>query len=137
MDLPDNVYLNWEITKSVDLVEEYKNSIAILIPLKYPKYKEGCQGMTSLQDVVVNRKPTIMTKNFALNLDVEEEGFGISVPMYDIHAWKDALTYVHDNREVWEKMCKTSDTVFRQKYNSKIFGDHLEKVLLEVGFHSI
>ncbi len=133
VNLPKNVYLNWDVTRSQDLIDEYKHSIAILIPLKYPKHKEGCQGMTSLQDVVVHRKPTIMTKNLSINIDVEKEGFGMFVPMYDVLAWKKLLTHIHDNQEAWEKMCVNSDRVLREKFNSKIFGDHLEKVILKVG----
>jgi glycosyltransferase involved in cell wall biosynthesis len=130
-DLPDNVDLSWNATY-YDLVAWYKKSIAILIPLKYPKKQEGCQGMTSLQDVVTFGKPVIMTKNPTLNLDVEKEGFGFYVDMYDVEGWREKLTLLHNNEELWNKMSGKSSYVFKHKFNSRIFSDHLESVLEKV-----
>lgn len=130
--IPDNVEVNWEITFSNDLVEWYRKSIAILIPLKYPRENEGCQGMTSLQDVVAFGKPVIMTRNPTLNLDVEKEGFGFYVDMYDVEGWKKKLGLLHDNEELWNAMSEKASHVFKNKFNSRIFSDHLENVFESV-----
>jgi glycosyltransferase involved in cell wall biosynthesis len=132
VDIPPNVEVNWEVTLSYDLIPYYQQSIAILIPLKYPLYKEGCQGMTSLQDVVSFGKPLIMTRNPCLNLDVEKEGIGYCVDMYDVKGWKEKLKLLKENKDIWLEMSNNSQLTFKEKFNSKIFASHLEDVLLSV-----
>nr|WP_291372810.1 glycosyltransferase [Cyclobacterium sp.] len=129
-DIPPNVRVNSVVTRSYDLIPYYQKSIAILIPLKYPEHKEGCQGMTSLQDVVSFSKPAIMTRNPCLNLDIEKEGIGKYVDMYDVQGWKKQLTFFASNKASWEKMSENSRLLFETKFNSEIFASHLEKVLL-------
>jgi glycosyltransferase involved in cell wall biosynthesis len=131
-EIPSNVELNWEITFSKDLIPFYQKSIAILIPLKYPAEKEGCQGMTSLQDVLTFGKPTIITKNPCLNIDVEKEGLGYMVNMHDVTGWKEKVEILATNPEVWENMSRSSAQVFKSKVNSVIFADHLGEVLTSV-----
>ncbi|MDN3686708.1 glycosyltransferase [Cyclobacterium jeungdonense] len=130
LDIPPNVTVNWEVTRSYDLIPFYQKSIAILIPLKYPEHKEGCQGMTSLQDVVSFSKPVIMTRNPCLNLDIEKEGIGKYVGMYDVQDWKNQLTIFASKKSCWVKMSENSRQLFETKFNSEIFAAHLEKVLL-------
>lgn len=132
VDIPPNVEVNWEVTLSFDLIPYYQRSIAILIPLKYPMSKEGCQGMTSLQDVVSFGKPLIMTRNPCLNLDVEKEGIGYCVDMYDINGWKEKLKILKENKEIWLEMSNNSQSTFKDKFNSDIFAAQLENVLLSV-----
>jgi hypothetical protein len=83
--LPSNVSIQATVILYETLLKYYKESIAILIPLKYPAKNEGCQSMTSLQDVVALGKPTVITKNLAINIDAREEGFGFTVGMGDIN----------------------------------------------------
>ena len=132
VDIPPNVEVDWEVTLSYDLVPYYQKSIAILIPLKYPKSKEGCQGMTSLQDVVTFSKPVIMTRNPCLNLDIEEEGIGYWVDMYDVNSWREKLRILKENRDIWLEMSDKSQSTFKNKFNSEVFATHLESVLLSV-----
>lgn len=131
-ELPPNVEVNWEVTYSKDLIPYYQKSIAILIPLIYPAEKEGCQGMTSIQDVLTFGKPTIITKNPCLNVDVEEEGFGFMVDMHDVKGWKEKLEILATKPDVWEKMSLNSAHVFKNKVNSLIFASQLQEVLIDV-----
>lgn len=132
LDIPPNVEVNWDITLSFDLIPYYQQSIAILIPLKYPMYKEGCQGMTSLQDVVSFGKPLIMTRNPCLNLDVEKAGFGYCVDMYHVKGWKEKLSILKENKDIWLEMSNNSQLTFKETFNSDIFAAQLENVLLSV-----
>jgi len=131
-EIPPNVEVDWEVTRSEVLIPFYQESIAILIPLKFPAAKEGCQGMTSIQDVLTFGKPTIITNNPCINVDVEKEGFGFKVEMHDVNGWKEKLGILATNSEIWEAMSKKSAEVFKDKVNSKIFANQLEKVLTEV-----
>ncbi|AKP50698.1 hypothetical protein CA2015_1250 [Cyclobacterium amurskyense] len=130
VDLPPNVEVNSQVLTFHDLIPFYQRSLAILIPLKYPHFKEGCQGMTSIQDVVSFGKPMIMTRNPCLNLNVEKEGIGYTVAMYDIEGWKEKLKILKENRDIWNEMGKNSQLTFKQKFNSEIFASHLEKIFL-------
>lgn len=130
--IPPNVEIDWEITFSKDLIPFYQKSIAILIPMKFPPEKEGCQGMTSIQDVLTFGKPTIVTTNSCLNVDVEKEGFGFNVDMHDVNGWKEKLEILATNSEIWESMSKNATQVFRNKVNSELFANHLEKVFVRV-----
>lgn len=131
-DIPPNVELDWSVTMSKDLIPFYQKSIAILIPLKYPAYKEGCQGMTSIQDVLTFGKPTITTKNKCLNIQVEEEGIGYEVDMYDVAGWREKLRILATQKQKWEEFSQNSENLFRNKLNSKIFGDHMAKIFKKV-----
>lgn len=131
-EIPPNVEVDWEITFSKDLIPFYQKSIAILIPLVYPAEKEGCQGMTSIQDVLTFGKPTIITNNPCLNIDVAKEGIGFKVDMHDVAGWKEKLDILATNSEIWENMSKSSAEVFRNKVNSEIFAKHLSEVLTNV-----
>ncbi|EON76544.1 hypothetical protein ADIS_2994 [Lunatimonas lonarensis] len=131
-DIPPNVEVDWSVTLSKDLIPFYQKSIAILIPLKFPDHKEGCQGMTSVQDVLTFGKPTIVTKNQCLNVQVEEEGMGYSVGMYDVEQWREKLEILASEKEKWNSCSENSERVFATKINSKVFGDHMWEVFRKV-----
>lgn len=130
--VPDNVQIISQTVPYFDLLNYYNEAIVILVPLKYADDKEGCQGMTSLQDVIALSKPVIMTKNKTLNLDVEKEGFGYWVDMYDVEGWRNAFSKLVEDENKWYMMSRNANKVFSQKSNSRIFADSLERVFLNV-----
>lgn len=131
-DIPANVSIYSTRIPYSELLKHYKNSRAILIPLKYPKAKEGCQGMTSIQDVVALGKATIMTTNKSLNLDVEKEGFGIFVEMGDVKGWRKAIKKLIEDTSLLRTMGENSKKTFSEKFNSSIFADKLQDVFVKV-----
>ncbi|MCC5937641.1 MAG: glycosyltransferase [Lunatimonas sp.] len=131
-DIPSNVEVDWAVTFSKDLIPFYQKSIAILIPLKFPDYKEGCQGMTSIQDVLTFGKPSIITRNRCLNISVEGEGLGYEVSMYDVAGWREKLEVLATQKQKWEYFSENADRVFRSKVNSQLFGDHMGQVFKKV-----
>ena len=115
-----------------ELLKFYKESIAILIPLKYPDSQEGCQGMTSLQDVVALGKPTVITKNPMINIDAAKEGFGITVGKGDVNGWVEAVELLAKDKRMFRKMSDQANRVYLQKFNSELFAEKLEKAVLKI-----
>ncbi len=136
-DLPDNVTVHSKRIPYVELLEIYQKAKIILIPMVYPKEKEGCQGMTSLQDVVALGKPTIITKNKHLNLDVEKEGFGWVVEMGDQDGWVTAINRLINNDALLNTMKDNARRVYREKFNSEIFGESLEQAFVKVAMRNL
>ena len=130
--LPNNVQIFSEPIPYFDLLKYYQDAIAILVPLKFSPQKEGLQGMTSLQDVVALSKPVIMTRNNTLNLDIEREGLGYWVDMYDVEGWKIAFNDLVADESRWLAMKQNAANVYNEKFNSEIFANSLETVFLQV-----
>lgn len=131
-DLPKNVTIHSEFIPYAELMQFYVGAKAILIPLKYPERLEGCQGMTSLQDVVALGKPTVITKNPSINIDAAREGFGITVAKGDVSGWVDAVESLAKDRASFQKMEENASRVYRDKFNSELFADKLEKATLKI-----
>lgn len=136
-NLPDNVTIHSKRIPYVELLEIYQKARFILIPMHYPKKKEGCQGMTSLQDVVALGKPTIITKNQHLNLDVEQEGFGFLVEMGDVNGWIGAVNKLINNDDLLNSMRGNARRVYREKFNSEIFAASLEQEFMKVAMRKL
>ncbi len=130
-ELPANVSIHSEFIPYIELMEHYINAQAILIPLKYDRIQEGCQGMTSIQDVVALGKPTIITKNITLNLDAEKEGFGIFVEMGDVDGWVNAVKTLMNDKTKMKQMSENALSVYRKKFNADIFANQLKTVFTQ------
>lgn len=131
MNLPPNVEINTDFIPYIELLEHYVHARLILIPLMYPKEKEGCQGMTGIQDVIAFNKPAVMTRNPYLNLDIESEGFGVYVEKGDVSGWVSAINSLLFDFAKLKEMQKSAYHVFQTKMNSEIFASSLEEVLLK------
>lgn len=128
--LPPNVEIHSDFIPYIELLNHYLYARVILIPLIYPKEKEGCQGMTGLQDVLAFNKPVIITENPYLNLNVETEGIGLMVAKRDVDGWREAINgLVHDWDRLKRMQSKTKE-ILEKKVNSEVFALKLEKVLL-------
>ena len=124
--LPANVTINASVIPYEELLKYYKESIAILIPLKYRASQEGCQGMTSLQDVVALGKPTVITENPMINIDAAKEGFGIAVGKEDVQGWINAVDLIAKDKPRRHQMSKQANRVYNEKFNSELFAEKLE-----------
>lgn len=131
-ELPANVTINASFIPYEELLKYYKESIAILIPLKYPDSKEGCQGMTSLQDVVALGKPTVITENPMINIDAAKEGFGITVGKGDVNGWVDAIELLAKDKNRFRQMSEQARRVYLQKFNSELFAEKLERAVFKI-----
>lgn len=131
-NLPPNVSINASFIPYEALLKFYKESIAILIPLKYPLIQEGCQGMTSLQDVVALGKPTVITENPCINIDAAKEGFGITVGKGDVQGWINAVELIANDKGAHLRMSNQARRVYKEKFNAELFGEKLEKAVLKI-----
>ena len=131
-DLPDHVTINSQKIPYVELLDIYSKAKIILTPMVFPEINEGCQGMTSVQDVVALGKPTIMTKNNTLNLDIEKEGFGQYVEMGDVHGWVTAVNNLIHNDELLNSMRGNALRIYKNKFNSEIFASALEREFMGI-----
>lgn len=131
-NLPSNVTINSQKIPYVELLDIYHKAKIILTPMIFSEINEGCQGMTSLQDVVALGKPTIMTRNNSLNLDIEKEGFGCYVEMGDVNGWVKAVNTLLNNDALLSTMKENSIRVYREKFNSEIFAHILEQEFIRI-----
>lgn len=131
-NLPGNVTINSKKVPYVELLEIYSKAKMILTPMVFPEINEGCQGMTSVQDVVALGKPTIMTRNDTLNLDIEKEGFGQYVEMGDVQGWVTAVNNLIHNENLLNSMQENARRVYKNKFNSEIFALTLEREFMRV-----
>jgi glycosyltransferase involved in cell wall biosynthesis len=88
--------------------------------------------MTSLQDVVALGKPTVITHNPILNLDVEEEGFGLTVGKGDINGWIEAVELIANDKGRFLQMSKQASRVYHEKFNAELYADKLEKAVFKI-----
>ncbi|WP_209329557.1 glycosyltransferase family 4 protein [Lunatimonas salinarum] len=128
-DLPPNVVLHSGFVPYHELLSVYQKSKAVLIPLKYPLKKQGCQGMTSLQDVIALSKPVIITETPTLNLDVEKEGIGLTVPMGDVEGWVSAVRKLMENEPLRQEMIEKTKDIFENRFNMDVYAERLTKIL--------
>lgn len=126
--LPSNVVLHTGFVPYHELLSVYQKAKAVLIPLKYPLKIQGCQGMTSLQDVIALAKPVIITETPTLNLDVEQEGIGISVPMGSVDGWVKAVGEIMENEDRRQQMIKKTREIFETRFNMDVYAERLTKI---------
>ena len=94
--------------------------------------QEGCQGMTSLQDVVALGKPTVITENPCINIDAAKEGFGITVGKGDVQGWINAVELIANDKGAHLRMSNQARRVYKEKFNAELFGEKLEKAVLKI-----
>lgn len=131
-NLPPNVEISTDFIPYIELLEHYVHAKMVLIPLIYPKEKEGCQGMTGIQDVIAFNKPVVMTRNPFLNLNIEDEGFGVYVEKRDVMGWVHVIKALLNDSARLHAMQKSSQDVFLNKMNAEIFASSLENVLMKM-----
>lgn len=71
-----------------DVIDAYVRSHIIAIPLQATPM---LAGLTSLLDAMAMGRAVIMTRNAPLDIDVEREGFGITVEPGDVAGWRQAI----------------------------------------------
>lgn len=131
-DLPPNVTVYSSGITYKDLLKEYDKSRVILVPMKIGARPTNTHGLTGLLDVIAMGKPTIITENMNLDLDVEEEGIGYWARRYDVDHWKSLLNRMLFNEKKLSEMGEKALTLFKQKYNAVLFAEGIEKIFLKV-----
>jgi len=131
-DIPANVTIHSTGITYKDLLQEYYKARIILVPLKIGADPTNTHGLTGLLDVIAMGKPTIITENKNLDLDVEEEGIGYWAKRYDPEHWRSLLNGILFDEAALTKMGENAMSLFTQTYNATLFAEGMEKIFLQV-----
>ncbi len=100
LDIPGNVTLHRNESGNVlnyrELYERSEQARIIAVPLAEV---DTLAGLTSVVDALALSKPLIMTRNKWLDLDPGRDGFGFTVPVGDVQAWREAIAQTLGGRE--------------------------------------
>lgn len=124
--IPVNVEIYTHVISSREIIDLYKNSVAILICFKITQ--KSTLGLTVLFDAMAIGKPVIITENPYLDIDVDKEGIGYSVPECDVQEWVSKIKLLTDDPERCKTMGEAAFDLQRSKYNMDIFGNSLKGV---------
>jgi hypothetical protein len=100
LNIPDNVSIHRNESGNVlnyrELYERSERARIIAVPLAEV---DTLAGLTSVVDALALSKPLIMTRNKWLDLDPGRDGFGFTVPVGDVQAWREAIGQTLAGRE--------------------------------------
>ena len=85
-------------------------------------------GYTALCEAMGLGKPVILTKNPYIPIDVEKEGFGITVPEGDVVALRNAINTFYTNPELVKEYSKNAKLYAERQCNSIILGKQLDNL---------
>lgn len=131
-DIPPNVTVYSSGITYRNLLSEYDKSRIILVPLKIGANPANTHGLTGLLDVIAMGKPTVITENKNLDLDVEKEGIGYWAERYDPTHWRNILNAILFDEEALSEMGNKASALFKSKYNAVLFAEGMEKIFLQV-----
>ena len=131
-DIPPNVTVYSSGTTYKDLLKEYDKSRIILVPMKIGANPTNTHGLTGLLDVIAMGKPTIITENKNLDLDVEREGIGYWAKRYDAEHWRSILNQILFDETKLAEMGNKALALFKHQYNAVLFAEGIEKIFLKV-----
>ncbi|WP_114751716.1 glycosyltransferase [Pleomorphovibrio marinus] len=104
-NIPHNVQIITEWTPYNSLIEYYKKSEFIIIPLKKEVIPIGnTYGLTVLLDAIAIGKPVIMTHHNFVDIDIEREEFGLWVKDNSVEGWRNKLKEMIQLRERYDVM---------------------------------
>ncbi|SNS07562.1 Glycosyltransferase involved in cell wall bisynthesis [Belliella buryatensis] len=126
VDLPAHITINANFIPYIELLERYRKSRLILIPIKKETINSGrTLGLTVLLDAMAIGKPVVMTANKYVDINPSLAGFGVTIQSHEVEAWKPVLLELLYNHQKLNQMGKKAKSLFEEKYNSKLFGDEL------------
>ena len=129
-DIPKNVEIHTTVNSSKEIIDLYKNSIAVLICYKIRQ--KSTLGLTVLLDSMAIGKPVIMTENSFIDIDIEKEGMGYWVAEGDVQGWVSRIKQLIESPEKCEEMGKNAFQLHKNKYNMDIFGSSLKSVFQDL-----
>ncbi len=129
-DIPKNVELFTKLISSREIINLYKNSLAVLICFKIRQ--KSTLGITVLFDAMAIGKPVIITENSYIDIDVEKEGIGYWVAEGDVQGWVSKIKKLIESPEMCKTMGEKAFELHKSKYNMDNFGKSLKNVLLDL-----
>ena len=115
---PANIKIVNKLLTTAQLLSKYKNTYAVAIPLELPDNKPyNTVGLSSLLEAMCMGKAIITTENRDMGINLEREGIGITVPVKDSLAWKQAIQYLLENPAETKEMGEKARYLAEKKYN--------------------
>ncbi|AYL97123.1 glycosyltransferase family 4 protein [Mucilaginibacter celer] len=119
-------YLPVTPTSPSILINSLNDAIALSICTKKAK---GLIGITNMYEAMALNKPVIITKNPAIDIDVDKEGIGISIDLDDVEGWKRSIEYLYNNPEIAAEMGRKGRELCEKKLNLDIFSGEVVEIL--------
>lgn len=113
------------ITPYKDVLDMYKNSLAICIPVQ--ETGGGVYGLSSILDALAVGKPIIASKTIGLGLDIDELKIGCTYECGNAESFYEAYIYVRANYDE----IKDNIRSLVEKYNAGEFGYEISKLILQ------
>lgn len=121
-NLPQNVQLVEQMLKTSQILQKYGKAYAVAIPLDLPPNKPyNTVGLSCLVEAMCMGRAIITTENKDMGVNLEKEGIGITVPLKDSQAWKQAIQYLLDHPQETLEMGQKARYLAEQKYNLENF----------------
>ena len=131
--LPPNVDIDQKALAWPDLIETYRQSYAVAIPIdQRPRRFHNAIGLTNLTEAIAVGKPVVMTRNEYVGIDLEKEKIGLWVAPADVGGWRQAITYLLENPAVVQEMGDRARFLAERKFNLDAFAFKLAKQLRDV-----
>jgi glycosyltransferase involved in cell wall biosynthesis len=116
------------------LLEEYRRSLAVAIPLQATETR-GTTGLTSLLEALAMGRPVVMTQNSFM--DIEGAGVGMSVAPGDANGWRDAIERLYAHPEDAEAMGRRARAVAEERFGLAQYSIRVARVLHEVSGRTV
>lgn len=91
--------------------------------------QDSIVGLSTLADALGMGKPVIVTRHPLLDIDVEREGIGRSVPIGDVAAWRDAIAWFEAHPDEAHAMGRRARLLAENRLNSEAFGKQVLAIL--------
>jgi glycosyltransferase involved in cell wall biosynthesis len=109
------------------ICRDYAEARIILIPLA--ANPSSTYGFTSLLDAIAMGKPTIMTRNERIDVDLLKEGVGLIVQEDDVDGWIKAVSSILENSAVLEEMKRNCLRLANEELHIRTFAKCLATAL--------
>src|SRR5208283_2518075 len=86
-------------------------------------------GLTELDDALASGRPIVMTETEYVDIDLNGEGVGRTVPVGDVEGWRVALEELLADRGELREMGRRARAFAESSWNSRLFADRLADVL--------
>jgi glycosyltransferase involved in cell wall biosynthesis len=128
-NIPAHITINANFIPYVELLERYRKSRLILIPIKKETINSGrTLGLTVLLDAIAIGKPVVMTANKYVDINPSAVGMGVTIQGHEVGVWKSEILDLLYDFEKLNQMGEKAKSLLDEKYNSEIFGEELARL---------
>jgi len=128
-ELPSNVFVDNSWVPYPVLMEEYRASSFVIIPIRDDiKNRGNTFGLTVLNDCIAMGKPVLMTYHPYIDIDIEEENIGLWVKDNTVRGWETALNRMFGLSGSFDLMEKNARQLYHSRYHSGVFGQEMAEI---------